>query len=139
VWGASLESHRCSHTGLGHFRTRLQVLDKRSTYFHFFYAIQPHPPFAVTNASRPFRFAPVGTTASDARGGGSDAQGQPADPEKLKGFLEESVQFAAGMVPLDANTVRVSYGIGDCISATRDVAVADLLALLGGQLELDIL
>jgi hypothetical protein len=129
---------------LGHFRTRLSVLDKRSTYFHFFYALQSSAPFAITNVSRPFRFASVGTTAADARGGGgggADAKGHEpnADPDRLKGFREESVQFAAGMVPLDAHTMRVTYGIGDCISATRDLAVADLLALLSGQLELDIL
>ena len=35
----------------------MRATDKRSTYFHFFYAVAPAPPYAVTNASRPFRFA----------------------------------------------------------------------------------
>ena len=50
------------------------------------------------------------------------------------------MQFAAGMVALDdGKRLRVTYGIGDCISATRDLAIVDVAALLSGRLELDVL
>ena len=49
----------------------------------------------------------------------------------------EAVQFAAGMVLLQPASVRVTYGIGDCVSATRDIALSDVADLLGGQLLLD--
>ena len=41
------------------------------------------------------------------------------------------------MVLLQPASVRVTYGIGDCVSATRDIALSDVADLLGGQLLLD--
>ena len=125
---------------LGHFRTRLRGLFHRSTYFHFFYALQPAPPYAVTNVSRPFRFARL----REGEAQRSLARPVPADEEE--GFRNEAVQFAAGMVPIGGGQseappshLRVTYGIGDCISASRDVAMSDVAALLSGRLELDTL
>ena len=37
------------------------------------------------------------------------------------------------------STMRVTYGIGDCVSASRDVALSDVAALLSGRLQLDTL
>ena len=51
----------------------------------------------------------------------------------------EAVQFAVGMVRHGPGMVRVTYGIGDCVSATRDVAISDVTALLSGRLQLDVL
>ena len=120
---------------LGHFRTRLRPTDRRSTYFHFFYAVQPSPPYAITNASRPFRFAKVKDRASVQTLLGPT--GVPAD--EAAEVEREAVQFAVGMVRHGPGMVRVTYGIGDCVSATRDVAISDVTALLSGRLQLDVL
>ena len=51
----------------------------------------------------------------------------------------EAVQFGVGLVRRGQEHVRVTYGIGDCVSAMRDVAIRDVEALLSGRLQLDTL
>ena len=82
--------------------------------------------------SRPFRFARADTHTTHSLLGPT---GVPAKEEAA--FDGEAVQFAAGMVLLQPASVRVTYGIGDCVSATRDIALSDVADLLGGQLLLD--
>lgn len=122
---------------LGHFRARMRSADRRSTYFHFFYAVERKPPYTITNVSRPFRFARVdGADARSQLGRG----GVPADEQDQ--FASEAVQFAVGMVLLpgrNASMLRVTYGIGDCLSATRDLALSDVAELLAGRMQLDTL
>ena len=49
------------------------------------------------------------------------------------------VQFAVGLVAINTSMLGVSYGVGDCLSASRHVATADVAAMLAGDLELDVL
>ena len=49
------------------------------------------------------------------------------------------MQFAVGLVPLNQTVLGVSYGVADCLAASRHVAVADVAAMLAGDLELDVL
>ena len=60
-------------------------------------------------------------------------------PNEEVQFRDEAVQFAVGMVPHGTGMVRISYGVGDCVTASRDVAVSDVVALLSGALLLDTL
>ena len=60
----------------------------------------------------------------------------PCETDRV-GDPVDLVQFAACMVLLQPASVRVTYGIGDCVSATRDIALSDVADLLGGQLLLD--
>jgi hypothetical protein len=99
-------------------------------------ALQPEPPFAVVNASRPFRFARADTFAK--RRLLPNSQGLAE--EQTSAFDDETVQFAVGMVRSgDSSSVHITYGIGDCVSAARDVVLSDVSALLSGRLQLDVL
>ena len=56
-------------------------------------------------------------------------------PLELNGEPHSLCNSQHGMVALDdGKRLRVTYGIGDCISATRDLAIVDVAALLSGRL-----
>ena len=118
---------------LGHFRSRQLGSYPRSTYFHFFYAVGLGPPFAITNVSTPFRLR---RASSAERGSMLGERGAAMDPE---GYETEAVQFAAGLVQADGTSLLVSYGLGDCVGALRQIRVDDVAALLAGRLALDVL
>ena len=81
-------------------------------YWHVMYALANAAPFAVVNVSRPFRFGAL--------------FGEPQGRDRT--------QYAAGLV-VDARrqVLTISYGVGDCVAAAVDVAVADAMRMLTGD------
>jgi len=125
----------------GHVKARLRGQFK-STYYHFFYAVQPQPPYAITNVSFPFRFATLGRAAlgriKGELGGGFT--------RKATSFVQEKIQFASGLVladddaaPNGAQSLIVSWGVADCAGAARRLNVRTVGAMLERSLRVQTL
>ena len=92
---------------VGHWHDGYQM------YFHFLYELDPAPPHAVRAVSYPFRF------------------------RRFFGDERDRVQYAAGTT-LDARagnaTLRISFGVADCVAAETTLRVPDVVAMLSGDL-----
>ena len=129
----------CLHLGgryvcLGHVKTRMRRQYK-STYFQFFYALAASPPYSVVNVSHPFRLRTLDanfTRGVHAMLGATFSPRKQYHTARARGrpFDEERIQFASGMVLIDGRRLLLSYGINDCIGATRELALNDVEALL---------
>lgn len=132
---------------LGHLKARLRGQYK-STYFHVFYALQPHAPFRVTNVSAPFRFAPLGRAALEQT---RAALGRSFS-RKLTSFVQEKIQFALGLLVLRPHEamrggaaevartrVVVSWGVADCTGVQRELDAGVVRAMLSGSTRVETL
>ena len=121
---------------MGHMKTKLRKQYK-STYYHFLYALEPAPPYAVVNVSHPFRLRPLPPNATRRvhamLGKAFAPRAGTYRRERAHGrpFEEEKIQFVSGMLAAeDGETLRLSYGVNDCVAATRRLAVSEAVALL---------
>ena len=80
-------------------------------YIHFFYLLEPTPPYAVSAVSHPFRF---------------------------RRFFDDDrdrVQFATGTtLSADGSLLRIFFGIADCVAAETALPVDDVRMMLSGEL-----
>ena len=89
-----------------------------ASYWHFFYAMRPSPPFEITHVSYPFRFAAE----------------FPRDPPDVN---RDRIQFAVGLARSQAapgEMLTLSYGVGDCIAAEANVTIREVQEMLEGRL-----
>ena len=92
-------------------------------YYHWIYAFTPRPPYTVAAVSYPFRFLRFYVR-------------DPPDKQR------DRLQFAAGLAPMPGTAVAagepshltVSYGVGDCLCAETNISVAEVMAMLRGEL-----
>ena len=82
-------------------------------YLHFMYLVEEAPPYRVAAVSYPFRFR------------------RYFDDER------DRIQFAAGTsIDEAARTLRISFGVADCVASETTISTAEVAAMLRGDLVL---
>ena len=80
-------------------------------YFSFLYKMQSMPPYRIVAVSYPFRFR------------------RYFDDDR------DNIQFASGTaLDAEAARLRISFGVADCVAAETTVRLADVHAMLSGNL-----
>ena len=99
---------------VGHFRTGNAV------YIHFWFEMEPAPPFRILRSSRPFRFfsggrhAPGSPQAPPWRAAAASAAPAGLLAAKVASQGHHAVQYVAGLhLSKDRQRVVLSYGVGD--------------------------
>ena len=110
--------------GVGHYRTSTDAV-----YVHFFYELQPEPPFALRRVSPMFRFF----TRRRASQHGETTVLRAGLDEDLS-FGPVSVQFVSGLYhDKEARQLVLTYGVGDRASMQTTVGVETVFELLRNE------